>query len=285
LHFSASGGLTGTALDLATWLQALMTGAPPAADLLAPLGARRRLTGGTLSDYGLGLARSPLPGEIAVGHGGSLPGYKNHFLLLPAHRAGVVVLSNREDTDAHGIALQIAAALTGATLPEPAGGVLPRGLFVAENGPFWIEQAGGTLSFLGAEESLVRGQDDAAVSRAAHLPVRLRYAEDTIEGEIGHVVRRYRPVLPGATLAAEWSGTWVCAEQNARFEIEFGASPAVHTGAGPLRVALPLTPLDSHRALTDRREGPWWQRACLMLDGETLRVVSNRSRVLVFRRA
>jgi CubicO group peptidase (beta-lactamase class C family) len=59
LHFFAPGGLTGTALDLATWLQAPMTGAAPAMDLLAPLGARRRLTHGTLSDYGLGLARSP----------------------------------------------------------------------------------------------------------------------------------------------------------------------------------------------------------------------------------
>ena len=74
LHFSAAGGLAGSARDLAAWLMALMTGRAPAADLLAPLGARRRLIDGTQTGYGLGLARSPMPGEIAVGHGGSLPG-------------------------------------------------------------------------------------------------------------------------------------------------------------------------------------------------------------------
>ncbi len=53
MHVSASGGLAGTAQDLVTWLQALLGGVAPAADLLASLGARRRLLDGTLSDYGL----------------------------------------------------------------------------------------------------------------------------------------------------------------------------------------------------------------------------------------
>jgi CubicO group peptidase (beta-lactamase class C family) len=284
LHFSAAGGLTGTAHDLVTWLQALMTDAEPANDLLAPLGSRRRLTDGTVTDYGLGLARSPLPGEIAVGHGGSLPGYRNHFILLPAHRAGVVVLTNREDADAHGIALQVAAALTGVELPAPAAGLLPQGLFVAESGPFWIEQAGGVLTFLGATETLLRGPEETAVSRSAHLPMRLRFTEHAVEGEIGHVSRRFRPALPGAALAAAWAGTWVCAAQDARFEVALDGEPTLRMGTGPLRTTLPLTPLDSHRALSDRREGPWRQRACLVLENDTIRVVSNRSRVLVFRR-
>ena len=110
--------MAGSARDLATWLMALMTGRAPADGLLAPLGARRTLNDGTLTAYALGLARSPLPGEIAVGHGGSLPGYKSHFLLLPDRGAGVVVVSNREDTDAHAIALQVMAALTGAELVQ-----------------------------------------------------------------------------------------------------------------------------------------------------------------------
>ncbi|MDR3539016.1 MAG: serine hydrolase [Acetobacteraceae bacterium] len=303
LHISASGGLAGTAHDLVAWLQALLTGAAPAADLLAPLGARRRLLDGTLSDYGLGLARSPLPGEIAVGHGGSLPGYKHHFLLLPAHGAGVVVLTNREDADAHGIALAVAAALTGAELAEPAAGLLPQGLFVAEHGPFWIEQqggapgsaptgpapiggppTGGTLTFLGASETLLRGPDGTAVSRSAHLPMALRFAGNAIEGPIGHVARRFRAVAPDAALASGWAGVWENEDYAARFDIALGAAPALTVGTGPLRVALPLTALDARRALTDRIDRPWRQRACLMLEGDTLRVVSNRSRVLVFRR-
>ncbi|MBN8896610.1 MAG: beta-lactamase family protein [Rhodospirillales bacterium] len=285
MHVSASGGLTGTAHDLVTWLQALLTDAAPAAGLLPRLGARRHLADGRATEYGLGLARSPVPGQIAVGHGGSLPGYKHHFLLLPAQRAGVVVLTNREDADAHGIALRVIAALTGADLPDPAIGLLPQGRFVTEDGPFWIEQQGGALTFMGATETLYRGEDETAVSRSAHLPVALRYVGDAIEGEIGHVGRRFRPAMPDAVLGPAWSGTWINAQHEARFDIQAGETPTLAIGTGPLRVTLPLDPLDERRALTDRTAGPWRQRACLVLDGDTLRVASNRSRVLVFRRA
>lgn len=284
LHISASGGLTGSAQDLVTWLQALLTGAPPAEDLLARLGARRAMADGTLSDYGLGLARSPLPGEIAVGHGGSLPGYKHHFLLLPAHRAGVVVLTNREDSDAHGIALSVLAALTGAELPEPGAGLLPQGLFVTEQGPYWLEQQGGAATFMGATETLLRGPDGTAVTRSAHLPMALRLAGGVIEGTVGHAARRFRPVAPDAALSPGWAGVWENEDYAARFDIALGAEPAMTVGAGPLRIALPLTALDAQRALTDRSDGPWRQRACLVLDGDRLRIATNRSRVLAFRR-
>jgi CubicO group peptidase (beta-lactamase class C family) len=288
LHFSASGGLTGSARDLATWLMALMTGRAPAADLLAPLGARRRLTDGTQTGYGLGLARSPLPGEIAVGHGGSLPGYKNHFLLLPEREAGVVVVSNREDTDAHGIALRVMAALCGTALPEPARDALPQGLFVAEKGPFWIEHATGELTFLGAVDTLFEDEDGALAGRASHLAMRLRRSDDGIAGEIGHVARSFAPVPQGVILPRSWEGEWVNEPHAARCTIERIADQTyLSIAVGPLRTAVALTPLDAHRALTDRREGPWRQRACLLLNprAHTLRMVTNRSRVLQFRKA
>jgi hypothetical protein len=288
LHFSASGGLVGSARDLATWLMMLMTGNAPAEDLLAPLGARRHLTDGTPTDYGLGLARSPLPGEIAIGHGGSLPGYKNHFLMVPDRQAGVVVVSNREDTDAHGIALQVLAALTGATMAEPMEGGLPNGLFVAEKGPFWIEHAGGELSFLGAADRLFEAEDGSVVSRSAHLPMRLRRVDDGIAGEIGHVARSFKPVAADVVPGKSWDGDWVCEQFSARCSIAHADGRVQLTmGTGPLRTSLELTPLDANRALVDRRDGPWRQRACLMLNprAHTLRMVTNRSRVLQFRKA
>jgi CubicO group peptidase (beta-lactamase class C family) len=285
MHISASGGLTGTALDLVTWLQALMTKAPPALDLLAALGARRTLEDGRSTNYGLGLARSPLPGHIAVGHGGSLPGFKHHFLLLPALQAGVVVLTNREDADAHGTALRVLAALTGVDLPDTASGLLPQGLFVAEEGPFWLEQQAGSVTFLGATEALARGPNETAVSRSAHLPMSLQFAGEVIEGEIGHVARRFRPVLPDAELDRGWGGTWVNDQFAAQLDIALGSVPSVTIGTGPLRVSLPLTPLDGRRALSQRDDGPWRQRCCYLLDGDRISVVSNRSRVLTFRRA
>ena len=286
LHISASGGLAGSARDLATWLIALMTRRAPASNLLAPLGARRRLNDGTETGYGLGLARSPLPGEIAIGHGGSLPGYKNHFLLLPEHGAGVVVVSNREDTDAHGIALAVLSALTGAELPQPAPALLPNGLFVAEKGPLWIGHQAGELTFLGATDRLFI-EDGAAVTRSAHLPARLRAVDGAIEGEIGHVPRRFTPIAAGARLAKTWEGHWVNRQFAAHCDIAYRSDEAeLAIGTGPLRVTLPLTPLDAHRALIERVEPPWRQRACLMLDaaGKTLHMVSNRSRVLRFER-
>lgn len=286
LHISASGGLAGSARDLATWLIALMTHRAPARDLLAPLGARRRLNDGTETGYGLGLARSPLPGEIAIGHGGSLPGYKNHFLLLPEHGAGVVVVSNREDTDAHGIALAVLSALTGVELLRPASALLPNGLFVADKGPFWLAHQAGELAFLGATERLFR-EDGAAVTRSAHLPACLRAAGGAIEGEIGHVRRRFKPVATDARLAKAWEGQWLNRQFAAHCDIvRRGNMAELAIGTGPLRVTLPLTPIDAHRALIERVEPPWRQRACLMLDagGKTLHMVSNRSRVLRFER-
>ncbi len=279
--------LAGSARDLATWLIALMTHRAPARDLLAPLGARRRLNDGTETGYGLGLARSPLPGEIAIGHGGSLPGYKNHFLLLPEHGAGVVVVSNREDTDAHGIALAVLSALTGAALPQPAPALLPTGLFVADAGPFWLAHQAGELTFLGATDRLFV-EDGAAVTRSAHLPARLRAADGAIEGELAHVPRRFKPVAADARLAKTWEGHWVNRQFAAHCEILHRDDAAqLSIGTGPLRATLPLTPLDARRALIERVEPPWRQRACLMLNasGKTLHMVSNRSRVLRFERA
>ena len=92
-----------------SWLRALVAGRGPLAGVLPRLAAPRRLLDGTVTGYGLGLATSPVPGLQAIGHGGSLPGFKNHFLLAPEQGAGVIVVSNREDTDAHGIALRVMA--------------------------------------------------------------------------------------------------------------------------------------------------------------------------------
>ena len=288
LNFSASGGLAGSARDLVVWLQALLGDRPPAEGLLARLGARRQLADGRPTGYGIGLARSLLPGEIAIGHGGSLPGYKNEFILLPEHRAGVVVLSNREDTDAAGIAAEVLAALTGATLPPSAADLLPNGLFVADAGPFWIEHDAGKLTCLGAMADLFAAEDGWAVGASAHYPIRLRVDAGAIEGEIGHVARRFHIVAPDATLSAAWEGAWHCAAHDARFAIvRDGDAWCMISGTGSLHASRRLLALDAHRALTSRTDGPWRQRACLSLepDGNTIRLVSHRSRMLRFGRA
>jgi hypothetical protein len=288
LHISASGGLTGSALDLVAWGQVLMAGRGPAAGLLARLGARRNLADGRPTAYGLGLARSALPGEIVIGHGGSLPGYKNHFLMAPEHRAGVVVLSNREDSDAYAMALQVLAALLDVALPASAPDLIPQGRFVADEGPVWIEHHSGRLSYFGAEESLYAGEDGFAESHSAHLPIRLKRSDDdAIAGEIGHAARRFHRVPPGLTAQRPWAGRWVCSAQHAELEIAVAHGEArLGIGVGPLHEVLELRPLAPDRALLERTgDGPGTRRACLQFSGDELLLASTRSGVLRFRRA
>jgi hypothetical protein len=286
MHYSASGGLAGSARDLATWAQAMMTRSGPADGVLARLGALRHLNDGRATGYGLGLARVPLGEAIVVGHGGSLPGFKNHFLMAPELGAGVVVVSNREDTDAQALALRVLAVLTGTSPPEPAAGVLPEGRFVAEDGPSWLEQKAGVVDWLGAKQTLHRIADGIAEGDAAHMPVRLEQVAGGMTGEIGHVARRFRPVAAGLAPQRGWAGNWVCAPQNARFDIAVvGGVATLSSGAGPLRTAYEMQPLRADLALVDRDDGgPWRQRVCVQFAGDELRLVTNRSRVLRFRR-
>ncbi len=284
LHFSASGGITGTARDLASWAHALMVGRGPAAGLLATLSAPRRLVDGTVTGYGLGLARAPLGDHELIGHGGSLPGYKNHFLIAPGLGVGVVLLANRDEIDPMALCLSVLSALTGTPEPARAYGMLPEGRFIAEDAPYWIEHKDGVLTYLDAQATLFRDGDDA-VSRAVEMPMRLRAEGGALVGTIGLAPRRFRPAT-GAGVRAEWAGEWVCPGQGGRFTIAVDGSRATLTGgAGPMRRTLDLLPIATDMALLERQDGPWKQRACLHFTGSGVRLLVNRSRVLRFERA
>lgn len=266
-HISASGGLAGSALDLARWGQALLRDEVP----LAPLAARHHLADGRATDYGLGLAHGPLG---SVGHGGSLPGYKNHLVLLPEAGAGVVVLSNRESTDPHAVALAVAGALLGAA--APAEGALPpttpEGLFVADGEPLWLEVKDGGAFLQGAKAG------------AAHLPVTLAASGDALEGEIGLARRRFTRARPLAAPLA-WEGRYSNRDLDAAFEVAVRDGKATLTrGTGPLRSVIELQPLRPDLALARQTEGAWTQGFAVAFEGGKARLVSNRSRVLSFNR-
>lgn len=284
-HLSGSGGLAGSGIDLALWCAGLLAGAGPLAGVLAALSAPRTLTDGRVTGYGLGLGRTPLGPHTLHGHGGSLPGFKNHVLLGRELGAGVVVLSNREDTDALGLALAVMAAGCGLALPPPiAPESLRPGLYAAEDGgPFWIEIEGGSVTFLGATERLHEGGEGWAVSRSPYMWIRLRHDGEAVAGEVNHVARRFLPVRE-ARCDPAWAGEWRNAGTGALLTVEPGGE-AVTMGAGPLRETMPLTPLGAGRALFRRADGPWAQRPCLHFSADTVRVVTNRCRVLDFSRA
>lgn len=266
-HISASGGLAGSALDLVRWGQALLRGEVP----LAALAAERRLADGRATAYGLGLAQGPLG---TVGHGGSLPGYKTYLLLMPQQAAGVVVLSNREDTDPHAVALAVAAALRGVATPTegalPDG--FPEGLFVADGEPLWLELRQGGAFLLGAQAG------------SAHLPVSLAVDGAALVGEVGLARRRLRPAM---TLAAPawWDGHYEHRGLDAAFAVAVQDGRATLTrGVGPLRAVIDLMPLGPNLALARHAEGAWTQGFAVAFEAGGARLVSNRSRMLRFAR-
>jgi CubicO group peptidase (beta-lactamase class C family) len=262
-HISASGGLAGSAADLARWGQALLRGDVP----LAALSAVRHLADGRATEYGLGLARGPLG---TVGHGGSLPGYKSYLLLMPGD-AGVVVLSNREDTDSHGVALAVAAALRGETVPPETK--LPDGLHVAEGEPLWLEVREGGPYLLGAQAG------------SAHLPVSLAVEGDGLVGEVGLVRRRFRRAAP-MPAPLSWAGRYVHRGLDGAFDVVVEDGKAtLARGTGPLRSVIELQALRPDLALARHGDDAWTQGFAIAFEAGGAQLVANRSRMLRFVRA
>jgi len=280
LHLSASGSLTGSARDLAVWLQALLSNRGPGAGWLERLSAPRFLADGRPTRYGLGLAWSQIGANHLVGHGGSHAGYKNYFLLDPHRHVGVVLVSNREDTAPSGLTLQVMASLLGENLPSRSTSI-PDGLYATEEGPFWLEMKDGVAIFLGAGETLYQGEDGWSVSLSAHMPMRLRWTGDAIEGEVGHAARRFVPVRPDDCLS-EVQGRWVCPAYHADFTIQ---DDKLDMGIGPARTSAPLLPLGGKRLLMDGKDGPWTKRSSLVFNGDRVGLFLNRSRLVQFERA
>ncbi|MCQ4162728.1 beta-lactamase family protein [Roseomonas sp. GC11] len=281
LHLSASGCLTGSGHDLARWGQALLAGEGLAAGLLARQGAPRHLADGRATGYGLGLAHGRLGPVALLGHGGSHVGYKTYLLLAPEAGCGVVIVSNREDTASYGAALRVMAGLLGQPLPTPAA-PLPEGLYAEPGSPHWLEIRGGAAHVLGSAEALYAAEDGAAVSLSAHLPVRLRATAEGLAGEVGHAARLYRPVTAAPEEGLEAiQGTWRFPGEHASFTVE---GDRLACGIGPARRVATLRGMGEGRILAERRDGPWSSRFLLAPMEGGLKLVANRSRVLVAER-
>lgn len=286
MALSASGALAGSAQDLAAWLRALLRGDGPVGDVLERLVTPAILRDGRPSHYGLGLHIVRQGGHRLIGHGGHLPGFKNHFLLDPATGTGVVLLSNREETEPYLPVLRIMARLLGLPMPQAAGPVLPEGLYAEAEGPSWLELRAGTATFMGVRDLLMAGETAGeAVALSPYLPMRLHRDGDAITGEVGHAPRRFLPVPADARLPADMAGRWRARAQHAETTVEMQAdgSGTAAYGAGPLHRRVPLAPLGGGRALMPVGAMPWSGRACLWLRAPgVLRVATNRSRSLEF---
>ncbi|MFH5923120.1 serine hydrolase domain-containing protein [Roseomonas xinghualingensis] len=282
MHFSPSGGLAGSAEALARWGTALLAGQGPAASMLTRLSAPRPFPDSAENFYRLGLSTLDLDGLALVGHGGSLPGVKTHILMAPSLGCGVALISNREDTDPLWLALRVMAAISGRALPQPAS--LPPGLYAEEGSEAWAEVEGETISFMGVGDRLFTDGAGGVRTLPAYLQATLHAMPDgAIEGRVGGVVRRLLPVPEATALDPALRGRW----QNDAFGLSLEVradGTALLPGIHPRDTCM-LRPLPNGRAVADRRHGPWRARPLLWLQPDgSLRLVSHRSRVLVFRR-
>lgn len=155
-----SGDTLTTSLDdMARWIAAVGRGKVGDLDL-RPMAEPAVLADGRRIHYGLGLCIRPYRGLTVVGHTGSQPGYKTHIAYVPAHDVGVVVLSNREDTRASGLAIEILDAVVG-DFPSPHPAKVSRkalhraerlpGVYVEPETGEWMQVSLGTDGVLACE--------------------------------------------------------------------------------------------------------------------------------------
>lgn len=280
LHLSASGSLTGSVRSLSVWLQSLLSNTGPGAGVLKTLTQTRYLHGDIPSAYGLGTTSTQIGEHTVYGHGGSHAGYKTYFLLHPELDIGVALVSNREDTTAYTHALEVMSALLATPLP-PRSHALPDGLYASTAEPYWLKVSNGTASYLGSADNLYEGEDAGeAITLSAHMPMRLRWDGKAIKGEIGHAPRYFTPVEPNNCLKMV-QGRWYHPESKAAFDIE---GDKLLMGVGTLRASGQLTSLGAGRLLVELPDGPWKKNFCLYFQGYNVKLISNRSRVLNFRR-
>ncbi|EIC82333.1 beta-lactamase [Serratia sp. M24T3] len=279
LHLSASGSLTGSLRSLSGWLQSLLADVGPGEGVLKHLSQPRFLTNGTPTAYGLGITHSKIGENQLLGHGGSHAGYKTYFLLDPQRKVGVALVSNREDTASYSALLDVMSALLETPLPARSTALVD-GLYTSLAEPYWLSVDNGVASYLGASENLYQGEDGSSVSLSAHLPMRLKMNGAAIEGEIGLARRYFIPAEPNDCLPMI-QGRWFHPESKAAFDIE---GDELKMGIGPLRASGKMVSIGQGRLLVNMPDGPWQKSFCLYFQGYNVHLISNRSRVLIFRR-
>jgi D-alanyl-D-alanine carboxypeptidase len=104
-----SGAFLSTVLDLAKWDAALYTDAFLKQATREQMWTPVKLNSGATYPYGFGWSLEPLGKHRRVDHGGSLPGFRSHFMRLPDDKLSVIVLTNSGGANPAGIARGVAA--------------------------------------------------------------------------------------------------------------------------------------------------------------------------------
>jgi CubicO group peptidase (beta-lactamase class C family)/dienelactone hydrolase len=95
----AAGGLWSTASDLARWDIALMEGRLLKPGSFRLMSTPRRLTTGSVANYGCGLTIRQVEKESVLSHGGAVSGFLANNEMVPRTKSAVILLSNCEHLD------------------------------------------------------------------------------------------------------------------------------------------------------------------------------------------
>ena len=116
--FLSTGGIASTAHDLALYQLASMNYHHSTLNLsgnaLRHMQSMQHGFGDSGWGYGLGYWVMPTEHGFAVGHSGGLPGVSTYSLMVPEELTGAVVLTNRSDIKAMGLAEALLNDLRGA---------------------------------------------------------------------------------------------------------------------------------------------------------------------------
>jgi D-aminopeptidase len=230
---------------------------------------------GAPAAYGFGLARFPLHGRAATGHGGALRGWRSHRLHIAAERLSVVVMFNHL-SDASAAAGQLAAAALGEVAPAPVHGAAP-----AWCGDY-IDPENNLLARVGHEDGKIRLgyghspewldlRDNGVASGAGTMlrPVGAGLAMERRSENFSVVLER----LDGAAVL-DIAGEYHCDELDAALSIAdaggvFYAAFSGFLGQGRMerltRIAADVWSIPCPRALDHTPPGDWTVR--IMRDG------------------
>ena len=269
-----------------------------------------RLESGRALDYALGLTVIRHRGLRTIGHGGSLPGFKTHFMRYPEQDLGIVILANREDAVPYALAREIGAIVL-ADAMQPAAAPIADGARLA--GTYVDKRTGFTLdvtydrgafraNFLGGEESLEPTPGGGLKQTGGHMGIELAPPSpgsgqpERWSGTIGWGLdvewTPVQPYRPSANDLVPYLGRYQSAETGAVHQVAIREGQlAIRLGLGPRPepwvICTPVMPDVFRFALAHMQ---WTSKPALRFlrgaDGAiaALELSANRSRHLLFER-
>ena len=109
------GGWLSSADDMAQFEVAMLSDRIVARSTRDLMWTPLKPTDGKEDNYALGWGTGKDLGVLDVGHSGGQEGTSTHFMVLPARRAGIVVLVNRDGGNAYELALELMKIVLGTT--------------------------------------------------------------------------------------------------------------------------------------------------------------------------